>query len=138
MKKKVVMLSRYSTGYRVHFYERLNATLKERDVELTVVYGQPSRMEKLDLLPPVATMGYHQVIRNRYLYFGNRFIVWQPALRQLRGANLIIVTQHTRNLINYPLMLFRKLLGYKLAYWGHGRNFQATTSSNLAERLKRF
>ncbi len=138
MKKKVVMLSRYSTGYRVPFYEQLYESLKNRDVELTVVLGQPARMEKLDLHPPESTMGYLQVIRNRYLYFGNRFIVWQPALRQLRGADLIIVTQHTRNLINYPLMLFRKPLGYKLAYWGHGRNFQATTSSNLAERLKRF
>ena len=137
MKKKVVMLSRYSTDYRVPFYEQLNESLKKRDVELSVVLGQLARTEKLETLPPDSLAGYQHVIRNRYLYFGNYFIVWQPALRQLRAADLIIVTQHTRNLINYPLMLFRKPLGYKPAFWGHGRNFQATTSSNLAERLKR-
>lgn len=34
-------------------------------------------------------------------------------------------------------MLFRRILGYKLAYWGHGRNLQAAGRNTLSERLKR-
>lgn len=132
-KKTVVILQRISAAYRVAFYEQLCVSLQEQGVELTVVYGQHCKFETADMPPPI---GCGVVTRNRYIYIGRRFLVWQSALRHLRGADLIIVQQATRNLINYPLMLFRKLLGYKLAYWGHGRNLQAGRNT-LSERLKR-
>jgi glycosyltransferase involved in cell wall biosynthesis len=133
-KKKVVILQRISAAYRVAFYEQLCASLREHGIELTVVYGQHCKFETADMPPPI---GCGVVIRNRYIYIGRRFLVWQSALRHLRGADLIIVQQATRNLINYPLALFRKIFGYKLAYWGHGRNFQSNKDSWL-ERFKRF
>lgn len=120
--------------YRVPFYERLCSTLKKRGIDLVVVYGQHSRVERVEDMPPFSC---GRIIQNHYLHLGRRFLVWQPAMQHLKGADLVIVQQATRNLINYPLMVFRKVFGYKLAYWGHGRNLQASNYNSLGERMKR-
>ena len=133
--KKVVILQRISADYRYPFYEKLYFTLKEQDIELSVIYGQHSKFEKAD---KITILDYSRIIKNRYLYFGNRFLVYQPAIKYLINADLIIVQQATRNLINYLLSLGRKVFRYKLAYWGHGRNLQAIGRNTLSERLKRF
>jgi glycosyltransferase involved in cell wall biosynthesis len=133
-REKVVILQRISAAYRVAFYEQLCASLRENGIELTVVYGQHCKFEANDMPQPI---GCGKVIRNRYIYIGRRFLVWQSGLRYLRGADLIIVQQATRNLINYSLLLCRKIFGYKLAYWGHGRNFQSMNPNSILERFKR-
>jgi glycosyltransferase involved in cell wall biosynthesis len=132
--KKVVILIRLSAEYRVKFYELLSSKLREHGIELLVVYGQHNKYEKAEAVPG---LDCGRIIENRYLYIGKQFIVWQPAFRYLRNADLIITSHATRNLINYPLILFRFMLGHKLAFWGHGRNLQASNRNSISERLKR-
>jgi len=65
-------------------------------------------------------------------------IVWQPALKFLKDSDLIIVSQENRILLNY-LLLIRKIFDHqKIAFWGHGRNFQNRNPRNPKELVKRF
>jgi glycosyltransferase involved in cell wall biosynthesis len=55
----------------------------------------------------------------------------------VRKADLLILGQENKLLHNYPLLLARKLgLVRRVAFFGHGRNFQGDRSS-LSERFKR-
>lgn len=45
--------------------------------------------------------------------------------------------QESRILSNYPLLIRRAFSGPKVAYWGHGVNFQSTSPKGIRERWKR-
>jgi glycosyltransferase involved in cell wall biosynthesis len=53
-------------------------------------------------------------------------------------ADMIVLMQENRILSNYPLLLRGSFGHQRIAYWGHGRNFQATAPSGLRERWKRW
>jgi glycosyltransferase involved in cell wall biosynthesis len=75
-------------------------------------------------------------VENRYWNLLGREVVWQPCLRVLRSADLVIVEQASRLLLNYALIARRPFIRQKLAYWGHGANLQATKQDGLSERIK--
>lgn len=106
--------------YRRAFYEQLRSRLDERGIDLVLVYGQPggedrAKHDSIDL-------PWAQPIENRIIRLGQRELVWQPALRHLRGADLVIVEPASRMLLNY-LLLSRQLAGrQRVAFWGHGYN----------------
>lgn len=129
----IVIIQRISAAYRVPFYERLHYLLQQRGIALRVFYGQPHARESDE---PVPSFPCGMLIRNRYITLGSRFLVWQPVLADISSSDLVIVQQASRNIINYLLPLGRALGRYKLAYWGHGRNFQAAHQGGLAERAK--
>lgn len=99
-----------------------------------MLYGQHNKLEKFERVPPLHC---GKIVRNRYFYFGQRCFFWQPILRYLKEAELIIIQQGSSNLIIYPLVCLRKLFGYKLAFWGHGQNLQEANRNSLSERWKR-
>jgi glycosyltransferase involved in cell wall biosynthesis len=55
----------------------------------------------------------------------------------LRDVDLVIVEQASKLLVNYVLFAYHLLGRKKLAFWGHGKNFQQRQASNLAEVVKR-
>lgn len=133
--KRVVVLYRFLPQYRVAFYEGLRSRLHEEGVDLRLVYGDGDRHDRAkgDLVSiPWATPA-----KNRIVGIGAAKLYWQPVLRHLRGADLVIVEQASRLLVNYLLLAGQRLGGPKLAFWGHGRNFQATPSHGVAEAVKR-
>lgn len=132
--KKIVIQQRISGEFRIPFYEQLYAALQKHDIELVVVYGRHSKLESSDR---VASFHCGEIVRNRYFYIGQKYFFWQPILRYLKEAELIILQQGSRNLMIYPIISLRKLFGYKLAFWGHGQNFQTDNPNSLSERLKR-
>lgn len=113
----------------------LKNILAQHGVDLLVVYGQPSKFELFEKIPEFAA---GQKVHNRYVYLGNKFIVWQPIMQYLKNADLIIIQQSNRMLSNIFLMLFKNIFSYKVALWGHGRNFQAVDRNSISERVKRF
>jgi glycosyltransferase involved in cell wall biosynthesis len=54
-----------------------------------------------------------------------------------RGANLVILTQENKHLQNYIFQILPAPLRPKIAFMGHGRNFQSRKPRSLAERWKR-
>ncbi|MGB5053343.1 MAG: hypothetical protein WBO24_02990, partial [Nitrospirales bacterium] len=77
-------------------------------------------------------------VENRYWSLGNQELVLQPVLKYVSGVDCVIVEQANRLLINYYLVLRRRLKRHpRLAYWGHGENLQAKSKHSQSERLKR-
>lgn len=133
---KVAIVHKFITFYRRRFFELLKEQLDMHGVELVLVYGQPRGADaaKEDA---VNIAGVHK-IENRVFKFRSREAYWQPCLALLRDADLVIVEQASKLLVNYVLLV-QQLLGRKqLAFWGHGMNFQAPGGNRASEALKRF
>jgi len=133
--KRVVIVYRFLPQYRVEFYDQLRARLKSDGVTLDLYYGDgdPTARAKADLVD----IAWAHRVPNKIVSFAGADLYWQPVLKQLRGADLVIVEQASRLLLNYVLQLGRIFGGTKLAFWGHGRNFQAKPGNAVAEWLKR-
>lgn len=121
--------------YRVPFYELLKSRLEATGVDLRLIYGAPDPAEasKADAVD----IDWGTRIRNRHIRFGGRTVTWQPCLGLVRDADLIIVEQASRHLVNYVLLAQQMLGRQKIAFWGHGRNFQDLRASRLGEAVKR-
>ena len=133
--RRVVVLYRFLPQYRVAFYEGLRQRLRDEGVDLQLVYGDGDRDDRAkgDLVSiPWATPA-----KNRIVGIGTTKVYWQPVLRHVRGADLVIVEQASRLLVNYLLLAGQRLGGPKVAFWGHGRNFQAMAGHGVAEWIKR-
>lgn len=130
----VTIIQRVLPHYRLAFFEGLHERLEASGISLKLIYGQeyPGTVPvSVELKKPWA-----ERIQNHYIPLAGRQIIWQPAFSKLKGSNLIIVEQASALLLNYILMARRKFGQHLLAYWGHGRNFQARESKSLSETLK--
>jgi glycosyltransferase involved in cell wall biosynthesis len=64
-------------------------------------------------------------------------LIWQPVLSYLRGADLVVVEQQSKLLLNY-LLVARQLLGWqRIGFFGHGKNLQARSYKTRSERIKK-
>lgn len=122
--------------YRVTFFEMLRERLAENGVTFDLLYSsspdpKAHRGDEVDL--PWA----HRV-PERELKLGRYELTWQPYHELIRSADLVIVQQATRRLLNYLLLARQLVGGPRVAFWGHGRNFQATSAvQSGGEFLKR-
>lgn len=136
MRPKVIIIQRVLPHYRVPFFEALWETLHHRGVDLELIYGQ----ERPGTVPKTVQVAHPWAIaiRNRYFEcFGIQW-VWQPCITKARRGDLVIVEQANTLLVNQAFLVLRKLGMMRLAYWGHGRNFQADRHHHrLSEMLKR-
>ncbi|WP_230772201.1 glycosyltransferase family 4 protein [Sphingomonas sp. Leaf4] len=134
--RKVVFLTHTVFHYRQAFHELVRENLQRDRVDYVVVYGQPDRIEERK--NDAVNLSFGRKIRNRYIYRLGQPLIYQPALRALLSADLAIIIQENRLLLNYPVQLFRRLLKPKIALFGHGRNFQSRNPDGRAERFKQF
>jgi glycosyltransferase involved in cell wall biosynthesis len=134
--RRVVVVQEFLTHYRVDFFAQLRDRLAAHDVVLDLVVGAPDdeRSQRSD----TAELPWATRVRPRHLRLGNAgTVVWLPALRRCRAADLVVVEQGNRHLLNYLLFATRKLGGPRVAFWGHGRNRQSRRPAGLKERWKR-
>ena len=96
-------------------------------MRLQLVYGKPHGAEALKR--DAENLDWAIEVQNNVWKFGKSELVWQPAWALTRGEDLIVSEQANRNLINFPLMAGRNSGGPRFAFWGHGRNRQATVNS---------
>lgn len=136
-RRRVAMVISDVRQYRVTFLELLRQLLDDENVALDLIYSVPSGVEGgrgdfVDL--PWATR-----IAQRHIKLAGFEVTWQSALGMTRDADLVIVQQAMRRLLNYLLLARQSLWrGPPVAFWGHGRNFQATSSAqSVSESLKR-
>lgn len=134
---RVVIAYRYIPHFRRNFYNGLKSELANRHIDLQVIYGQPtegnmSRWVAIDL-------AWGRRISNRVLRIRDRTFCWQPIIKATSSADLVIVEQANRLLVNYVLLARQRIGGPPVAFWGHGQNFQAskTILSSLSEYFKR-
>jgi glycosyltransferase involved in cell wall biosynthesis len=134
--KHVVVLQHRLLHYRMGLFDSLRKECLARGIRLDLVHGQASRRElkKND----VGSLSWAHSVSNWFVELAERDIVWQPLPSQLAGADLIIVMQESRILSNYPLLVSRMWSKRKIAYWGHGRNFQSDAPTGLREKWKTY
>ena len=130
--RRVVVVERLLTHYRVAFYQRLRAQLAARNIALQLLVGHGTKTEsqKLDS----GTLPWAVPLRTHYL-LGNR-LCWQPFGRHIRDADLVIVLHENKLLYNLWLLFVHR--PRRLAFWGHGCNLQSVRPQGLRERFKRW
>jgi L-malate glycosyltransferase len=124
--KKVLIIEAQIKRYREPFYERLNNALCREAVQLKVVYSAPSPAEERKNdncdLPP----DYGVKIKGYWL--GKGRLLFQPALREVALADLVVVDQANRFILNHFLIPLSFLKLKRIAFWGLGENRQADRS----------
>ncbi|WP_159876280.1 MULTISPECIES: glycosyltransferase family 4 protein [Aquitalea] len=122
--------------YRTKLFELMRVKCAQRGIRLDVVYGQPYRDEikkkdtgRLDWAIPV---------KNTYFPIKEKKdICWQPAPAVVQDADLFVFMHENRLLANYYWLLRRRLgRSPRVAFWGHGKDFQSNAPGGLRERWK--
>lgn len=133
---RVSIIQRRLTHYRVPLFERLREDLGSTGVELSLVHGQPTPKEvsKNDC----GVLDWATTVGSRYIMIGGKQLCWLPLPPAVLMSDLIIITQENALLSNYPLLMRRKILGPRVAFWGHGANLQSGSPNGLRERFKRW
>jgi glycosyltransferase involved in cell wall biosynthesis len=130
----VCIIQALAKHYRVALFDRLHRALADAGVRLRVVYSAPNarhaeRRDDVDLPP-----SYGRKVPAIWALHDR--LVLQPAFRDIATADLVVVEQANKHLVNYPLLALSRLGFKRVAYWGHGRNRQSSARTP-AERLKR-
>lgn len=131
--RRVTIVQRRMTHYRLPLFEGMRSRLASQGVELQVLHGTPTKAERQK--DDSGVLPWARPLPTRYLAGGR--ICWQPFQRQAAGSELIVVTQENKLVNNLPLLLapWRRS---RIAFWGHGRNLQATSADALSEQFKRW
>ena len=136
LQHKVVIIQRVLTQFRRPFHELLRERLAGAGIELVLIHGSPSKSEARKKDGVKITWAHH--IKNRSIKIGPYELHWQPCLQHIRGANLVIVEQASKLILNYVLFICQIIGLKKVCFWGHGRNFQVNNASSIGEGIKRF
>lgn len=135
----VVILQRVVPHYRVAFFKYLENYCQNSQIHIRLLHG----LERPGTVPKSVRdqLDFPQdnvFVDNSYWNIGTYELVLQKIFGKVGAADLVIVEQANRLLINYWLLvqrwLFRSLP--KLAFWGHGRNWQGNPDS-ISEKLKK-
>jgi len=132
---KIAIISKTVPIYRRDFYNGLRRVLSENNIELLLLYGQPSRRDALK--NDTIDLEWAVKVPSKIWEFGHTELYWQPVLSYLKDVDLVIVEQASKLLINYVLLLQYWLKIRKLAFWGHGKNFQENSANRFGEWIKR-
>lgn len=127
-RRSVLIVQEHLPHYRAPFFECLRDELHRNQVDLRVTFSQKKSQDHLPgNMPWAEAVPIHWVGP----------LGWQNLLPRARGVSLVVAPQEVKYAA-VPLLLFlRKRGGWKFAFWGHGRNFQARRPNSLSERWKR-
>ena len=132
--KRVAIVTLTLLKYREPFYERLRRRLEDLGVELVLLVGEPDEFDTSRGL--VGEVDGVVRIKHRSFEIPRRQLVWQQCLTATRTADLVIVEQASRLLVNYALLALRRSRRQKVAFWGHGAD-HSDHRSPLGESVKR-
>ncbi|MCV2370158.1 glycosyltransferase family 4 protein [Roseateles oligotrophus] len=132
---KVCIVQHRLLHYRTELFGRLRAACAEVDVELMLVHGQatPTEASRKD----TGRLPWAIEVKNRIWRVGGRDILWQPLPKAAADCELIVLMQESRLLSNYPWLFGLGPKKTRVAFWGHGRNFQSDAPEGWRERWKR-
>jgi len=121
--------------YRLPFYELLRTELEDSGVTLRLATadGLAEDTAKGDS----ASLDWAEHRPFRELQVRGRTLLWQSGFDLARDSDLIITEQASKQLFNVVLAYGQRFLGTKHAFWGHGKNFQASVEGEAGEGLKR-
>jgi glycosyltransferase involved in cell wall biosynthesis len=118
--KQVLIIEAQIKQYRVPFYDGLRATLQKDAVELSVAYSDPPGSEAGKKDTCELASGYSVKVKGHWLLGGR--MLFQPLLRAALTADLVIVDQANKFVLNHLLLPLSRTGLKKVAFVGHGRN----------------
>lgn len=133
-KYKVVILQHRLLHYREGLFTLLKEECKKSDIDLMLVHGSATKREL-----PKKDEGYLPwaiKIKNLVFPTKNVDIIYQKLPVEVKQADLVIMMQENRILSNYPILLSRLWCKRKVAFWGHGKNYQSGRGFSLKEKWK--
>lgn len=134
-RRRVVVIQKSIPSYRVPFFSLLRRELDERGMELVVVAGDPVGDDRFKADPGRVDWAYYRP--NRRFRVGSRELIWQPVLDLAKGADLVILEQASKLLVNYVFLALQSRSTWPaVALWGHGANLQRHTASPIGEFVK--
>ena len=135
---RVAVVQRTIRRYRMPFFRSLGSELEQRGIQLAVVHNTPPRDQdrRKDVVDD-ESLAWAKRAPARDVGIAGKTLLWQSAPRGLHQADLVVVEQASRLLLNYRLLLRRRFGGPKVALWGHGDD-PYPDPSMTAERFKRF
>ena len=132
LSRRVMIVERRLTHYRVPLYERMRKLLDDEHIQFKLLVGKGTseEMAKRDggHLPWATALPTH--------YFFSGAVCWQPLGGHLRDVDLVIVNHQNKLLYNHRLLWEPR--HYRLGLWGHGRNMQAHSPGGVREGFKRW
>lgn len=134
MSQKVLIVQKSLPQYRRRFFELLRERLTANGVSLVLVHGQPEAAEASR--QDVVALEWAVERRTIFVPLGQHRLYWQPCLSLVPGADLVIVEQAGKLLVNYVLVMAQLAGVTRLAFWGHGRTAAAEPPSRLVEAAK--
>ena len=126
---------RYVPHYRAPFYDLLRESLAAEDIELSLEYGDPIRdfdKQKRDGV----SVPWGKRIRTISFPIGKRALYWQCGLRDALRSDLVIVEHANRLLLNHALLVAQCAGLTRVAFWGHGDDFQHRGERSLGARVR--
>ena len=133
----VVIIIKWVSHYRYDFYNKLKDNLLKENINLILVYGEPIFFQDFSRRDWV-NVPWGKKIKNYQINFFNFKFIFQPVFKEIIIADLIIVEQANKLLLNYILLLLCFFKLKKIAFWGHGKNFQNRNIDSFSEKFKRF
>ncbi len=133
----VTILFKNCHQYRVPFFRQLRRNLEQKGIELRLVVGGglPEDLAKGDTAAESLPWAEERPFRSVTLL--GHTMLWQPGFDLARSSDLIITEQASKQLFNIVLAYGQRLFGTRHAFWGHGKNFQASLEGGAGEGLKR-
>jgi L-malate glycosyltransferase len=119
---RVLIIEAQIKQYRLPFYELLTERLRAKSIELQVAYSDPtpaeaSKKDNCDL-----PAWYGNKVKGYWLL--REKLLFQPLLRAALRADLVIVEQGNKFLLNHILLPFSRAGIKRVAFWGLGENRQ--------------
>lgn len=120
---RVVIVQPYIPDYRVPFFRRLTADLRDHGVELTVAHGRPTGAQARR--GDTATVPGAVALPQRALRVAGRTLLWRGLGDVARRCDAVVLEQALHNLEAYPLLARSRLRrgGPAVCLWGHGRTY---------------
>jgi L-malate glycosyltransferase len=131
--KRVLIIEAQIKRYRRPFYDQMYVALIREGLQLRVVYSAPppSEVQKNDNCELPRKYG----VKTRGYWIGGERLLFQPAFREIIAADLVVVEQANKFVVNHLLLPLSLCKVKKVAFWGLGENLQADRSA-LSEWYK--
>lgn len=135
---RVLIVQPVVPHYRLKLYQLLYQRLQQDHITLKVIYGTPNQTQaaKRDLVNLPAPIG----LKVKNYWFFNGKILYQPILRQMLSADLVILLNANGYIMNYliaaTVWLWRPRLGFWV-WWPHSRTNQASIGERIRQQMMR-